>query len=88
MDATYPADLSRWDTKRLTELLTERCRILDAEWKRQTDDHNDSVYRNKAETAFRSKEYAKAIEAYEKIPPERRTQIDDFKLRLARKYSG
>jgi hypothetical protein len=72
------------DTDRLRKLLQQRNDIVEAEWTQEINEHNDSVWRTKAETAFRARDYENAIRHYEAIPTERRSRVDQAKLDFAR----
>ncbi len=71
------------DTNRLQALLKERHDVVEAEWKKQINNHNDSIHRQAAEAAFTSKDYEKAITCYGEISEERQSKIDKSKLRIA-----
>lgn len=67
----------------LKSLLIRRRDILESEWVSELNDHNDSVFRARAENAFRSNAYAEAVQWYHKIPIERLTRIDQSKMQIA-----
>ena len=76
------------DMNRLKNLLKQRNDIVEAEWSQQINDHNDSVWRAKADAAFKSKDYTEVILCYGNIPLERQTKTDDSKLRFSEKQTG
>ncbi|MCA8990070.1 MAG: hypothetical protein KDA78_20655 [Planctomycetaceae bacterium] len=70
---------------RLKALVIQRRDIIESEWIKELNEHNDSIYRAKAEVAFRNKHYEEVVQCYSKIPSERLTRIDQTKLNIARK---
>jgi hypothetical protein len=76
------------DSERLRSLLEERYEAIETEWADEIDTHNATVFRKKAEKAFRSKDYANAIRFYEQIPASRLTDTDRSKVKYARSHAG
>ena len=73
------------DTNRLQKLLQQRRDVVEAAWAEEIDEHNDSILRADGEKAFKAKDYEKAIQCYNNIPAERRSQTDESRLRIAGK---
>ncbi|MFN0195371.1 MAG: hypothetical protein ACKVT0_01390 [Planctomycetaceae bacterium] len=72
------------DSELLKRLLIYRRDVVEATWTNEINEHNDSIIRAEAEKAFFDKDYVRAIQKYYLIPHERRTQIDEKKLLIAK----
>ena len=75
------------DTRRLQELLEHRYFVIETAWAERLAKHNDGIFRRRAEQEFKAKNYEKVIECYSNIPSERLSQVDELRLRIARKNS-
>ncbi|WP_146522387.1 hypothetical protein [Stieleria varia] len=73
------------DGQQLVEIVRRRSEQVNAEWRKQINDHNDSIYRTKASEAFREKRFTDFIVQMSLIPDERKTALEIKKVAFARK---
>ena len=73
------------DSERLRELVTRRCEEIEREWRADIAKHNESVYRSKADHAFRQADYANFLTYIGKIPEEKWAAADRKKIEFARR---
>ncbi|WP_146522386.1 hypothetical protein [Stieleria varia] len=74
--------LDRDSLKALVVSCSDEC---NRKWRKQINDHNDSIYRTKASEAFREKRFTDFIVQMSLIPDERKTALEIKKVAFARK---
>jgi hypothetical protein len=73
------------DPERLRELVTRRREEIEREWRADIANHNEAIYRNKADHALHQADYANFVMHMEKIPEERWSAADRKKIEIARR---
>jgi hypothetical protein len=73
------------DSPRLRRLLEDRCRELDQQSRMEADEHNQSIDREAAQSAFSAGDYESAVHYFSRIPAEALLASEKKKLEFARK---
>jgi hypothetical protein len=80
----YAVPLLRNNAK-LVEAIQRHSEEVNSRWQKETEDHNSSIIRRKAATAWTVKDYPGFISEMEKLPSSSLTESEKHKLDYARK---
>lgn len=77
-----------FDRERLRALLEKRYQVIEAGWEEEIEAHNATVFREKANEAFKAKDYENAVRFYEQIPTAKLTDTDRARVKYAKSHAS